>query len=389
MADRVIVYAGQLAQSTDFLLDSRDSLYGMSRMMEHVLRGQTDPAENSATPPVPLQLFSGLTPSVPGADLNVHFDYGGVYGLLPVDATGMGGLGADPRLVYQQGLIDSFIVNFPATAPAGQVTVYLVQGKLDIVEPMSVVPLLYYNSANPLMPLNGQGGDGLNQPISRNPTITISRKTGPTGASPVCPAPDAGYVGLYAVFVPNGATVLHVTGGSKNVFVVDQVVSPQPNPFIAGLNSQHHLGLPGSAPKIDLGSEVQGVLPLVNGGFGGRFLTTTLLDAQAAPIPVGGVEAPPLGYFAYPAAVDQRSDIDYVLTRGLAIVETGRIRLTNAADGSFVNCTVYDKIQSAPSGVTFTGAFNAGPNAIQLLYTTTPTGTPVAATFIATGMSAT
>jgi hypothetical protein len=70
--------------------------------------------------------------------------------------------------------------------------------------------LPYYNSANPAMPFSGLGNNGLTQNTVRKGVAVVTVKAGAAAAtgSQVTPAPDAGYIGLYAVTVAFGQTTI-------------------------------------------------------------------------------------------------------------------------------------------------------------------------------------
>jgi hypothetical protein len=250
--DRRVVFAGEIPRADDILQLQRNELYGLSRMVGNVLRGHLNPA--SATYPT---LIAGFIPSYPGG-FNLTLGAGEVYSLAQIDPTAFGTLSADTRQTMQEGLYPGGTLAFAAPpGTVGESRIDLVQVKLTQVDDGSVV-LLYYNSANPAMPLSGPGGGGGSQAIDRRLSVTINVKAGTASVTPVAPTPDAGFVAAYYVTLTNGDTA--ITSGDVSI--------PATAPWIGGLTSQHHTGTPGSAPKIDLATETQGLLPTARLGFG-------------------------------------------------------------------------------------------------------------------------
>jgi len=244
------VFGGQIPRTLDTLTIQRNALVALSRLAEDLLLGETD-ADN-VTYPV---LVAGFKPAYPG-NMNVNFGAGRVYEQAAVDTGTFGSAGVDARLVYQQGEYEASSLTF-AAAPAtvGHSRIDLVQVTRAEVDENGAV-LLYYNSAQPNVPLNGPAGNNAAQSQDRTQKATLAIKQGTSGVSPVAPTADAGYTALFYVTIANGQTTITAPN-------VTQVATA---PFIAGLTSQHHTGAPGSAPKIDLTTEVTGDLPAANGG---------------------------------------------------------------------------------------------------------------------------
>lgn len=201
MADRRIVYAGQVPLETDLLFGERAGVEGLGRLAMALFGGNT--------------VVDGLTvaPTSP-ASLAVTVSPGCIFSALPLDASAYSSLPADTRTVIQQGILRD-PVNLTITPPttSGQSRVYLVQATCQVTDTDPTV-LPYYNAANPDMAFTGPDNSGTPQNTTRAVRAVIGLKAGVAAAtgSQVTPAPDAGYTGLYAITVATGAVT--VTAGN-------------------------------------------------------------------------------------------------------------------------------------------------------------------------------
>ncbi len=249
--NRRIVYTAQIPLSADFLQAQKDALQALCQLAHDVMAGSGTPA-----------LLAGLacSPTDP-ASMTVNFGPGSVYQRGALDGAAFGSLPADPTVVLQQGYSTTTqnLGGLVAPATAGQSIDYLVQVQFRQVDERPLI-LPYYNSANPQVPLVGPGGDGTPQSTDRTGALAVQVLAGPAApsGSQTTPAVVAGWIPAYVITVAYGQTTL----GSGNIAVHAQA------PFLASLTSRHHLGLPGTAPKIDLAREVEGNLP---GGIGFAF----------------------------------------------------------------------------------------------------------------------
>jgi hypothetical protein len=244
---RRYVYPGEIPRALDFLDVQKNTLVGLARLGEDLLFGATDPA-NATTK----TLVAGFAPTYPGG-LSLGLARGNVYTMAVVDSGVFGDAGTDTRVVLHQGEGDASVVTVGAAPGAGLSRIDLIQVQ-RIEADQNPAVLLYYNSANTAQALLGPGGLGTPEYLDRAQAIVISVKAGTAAASPVAPTADAGWSPLFLVTVPNGT--VNLTSGNV---AVDPLA-----PFVAGLTQQHHTGAPGSAPKIDLTTEVQGLLPTSN-----------------------------------------------------------------------------------------------------------------------------
>lgn len=199
--DRVIAYDGALPQTTDILNTNKNMLLGLSYLNQAILGSATVIAGLACVPTVP-------------AGLQVNVGPGTIYQMDPTDQAAYGDLGTDPIQVMKQGIVrgtTTLIITPPGTA--GQSQVYLVEAILNDVDAGAGV-ISYYNAANPPSPFAGPAGSGSSQFSTRNCPCVVQLKAGvpATTGTQVTPAPDVGFVGLYAITVANGA--VSITGGN-------------------------------------------------------------------------------------------------------------------------------------------------------------------------------
>lgn len=249
--NRRIVYSAQIPLSADFLQSQKDTLQALGQLAQDLMTGPGTQA-----------LLVGLacTPTNPPS-MSVNLGPGSVYQQGALDGTAFGSLQADATSVFQQGFSTATqnLGGFAAPSAPGQSIAYLVQVQFQQVDARPLV-LTYYNSANPQVPLVGLGGSGSSQNTDRTGFLAVQVVAGAAAAtgSQIPPNVTAGWLPAYVVTVTTGQTTI----GAMNV-------SPHPQaPFLASLTSRHHLGLPGTAPKINLALEVEGSLP---GGTGFSF----------------------------------------------------------------------------------------------------------------------
>lgn len=261
--DRPLLYTQEEVLSFYIGEGWRNTLLALAYLTQHTLGGTTTVASGlSAGPQSP-------------ASLSVNIQPGGVYELITVDPTPAGSLPASTASAFVQGLLEAQqTVTLSASGlSSGQSMWALIEATVvfnDMVpsdDPTGGI-LPYWNSANPAQPLQGQGGAGAQQNTRRQALVQFKVKYGApaTTGSETPPTADSGYVGLYLIDLAYGQTQIT----QSNILVAGPSVGtgvpsnyPQA-PFLAGLLNQHHLGIPGQAPQINLASEVQGVLPLAN-----------------------------------------------------------------------------------------------------------------------------
>jgi hypothetical protein len=200
--DRQIIYPGQLLPETTLLQMTKDSMIGAAKLASALLGSSTMASGFAVTPTGP-------------ASLQVLCAPGEIYSLAVIDSLVFSTLPADTtHSILKQGiLLDGVTLSCPAPGTTGQSINYLVQVTYQDTDATPVL-LPYYNSANPALPYSGQGNNGLTQNTVRKGSAVVAVKAGAsaTTGSQVTPAPDAGYIGLYAVTVAFGQTT--ITAGS-------------------------------------------------------------------------------------------------------------------------------------------------------------------------------
>ena len=261
--DRPIIYTQENIRGYDLAKGWQDALKANGEEAQGILGGTTTVAAGLAA-----------TPTSP-ASLSVNIGTGSIFQLSTLDSTSAGDLPVDGGTYFMQGILwNTQSVTLSTSALlAGQSQWALIQatfGFVDVIrsgDPNAGV-LPFYNSANPSVPLQGQGGTGAFLNTERTATIVLSVAYGipATTGSEAPPSASANNIGLYLIDLTYGQTA--ITSG--DIFVAGPSVgtgvpSGYPYaPFLAGLLNSHHDGNPGQAPKIKLTSEVQGILPTGN-----------------------------------------------------------------------------------------------------------------------------
>lgn len=192
--DRQQVYPGQILPETTLLNMAKDSMIGLAKLSAAILGTST--------------IANGLacTPNSPAA-LNVIVGAGEIYSLQNIDSTAFSSLASDTahQIVKQGILLDPVTLATPAPATGGFSVVYLIQATFTETDSNPVV-LPYYNASNPAQAYSGPANAGTTNNTVRKGLVTVTAKVGIAAATgtQTTPAPDAGYVGLYAVTVANG-----------------------------------------------------------------------------------------------------------------------------------------------------------------------------------------
>lgn len=260
--DRPIMYSAEQARSFDVDSLSKNVMLGLAWEAQDLL-GQS------------ITVAAGITPTATGT-LAVSLSAGRIYQLASADASAFAGavLPQDTTQILQQGWSPAQSLTLSTTGlAAGQSRWVLIEAgfsQADAIAPNDpnngLLP--YFNAANPLLPLQGAGGNGQTQPTVRQGLAVIKIVYGniATTGSETPPNADTGYVGLYLIDLAYGQTA--VTQGqilTAGPSVGTGVPSNYPYaPILAGLLNSHHGGTPGQAPQINLASEVTGTLASVH-----------------------------------------------------------------------------------------------------------------------------
>ncbi len=243
-----------------------------------------------------------------------------------IDATAYGPLQANTNQILQYGSAAAQTVTLSTSGlTAGQSQWALIQVTFAQVDSIATNDpnggvLLYYNSSNPSQPFQGPGNSGAQQNTLRSgvASVTVVYGVAATTGSEVPPSASAGAVGLYLIDLTFGQTQITnseilVAGPS----VGTNVPSNYPYaPFLAGLLNSHHSGTPGQAPKINLATETQGVLPasaLVNTLGGGATGYTNITSTFAVGTVYTNSTGRPLvvgGYLTYSVPAGQSANMN-------------------------------------------------------------------------------
>jgi len=204
--DRTIVYPGAVPLETDLLRTNRFSMTALAMLTQDLIGTSTQASGFTCVPTGPASLAVQVTP-------------GRLYSLQNLDGTAYSSLAADTthQIVKQGILLDAVTLACAAPATAGFSVNYLIQATyLD--SDTALVTLPYYNSSNPSQAYSGPANSGTPQATLRAGTVSLQAKVGIAAAtgSQTTPAPDAGYVGLFAVTVANGTTT--ITSGSISTY---------------------------------------------------------------------------------------------------------------------------------------------------------------------------
>lgn len=223
--DRVLIYPSAIPQDLDLLNTNKNTMVSLGMLMQAIFGTSTYVDGLNCTPTAP-------------ASLSVNVEGGSIYSLEEIDATAYGSIAADTtdQIVKQGIIIGSTNFATPAPGTVGQSVVYLVQAAFQETDGGSTV-LPYYNSSDPSSPYSGPANSGQPQNTVRQDICHLSLKTGvaATTGTQVTPAPDAGYVGLWAITVANGQST--VTSGNIVQLSTAPFISPKLTGMIAAIQA--------------------------------------------------------------------------------------------------------------------------------------------------------
>lgn len=348
MTDRTLFYTQETLRSFDQLSMVKDAMLGTAWLSQ----------DNQGSA---LSVVSGFTatPDSPIA-MGVNLASGRIYAQAATDTTAFGTLSADVTLIKQQGYASAQrLLLTTAGLSVGQSQWALIQvqfSQSDAVrsgDPTGGI-LNFWDVTDPTQPLVGLGGNNLPLNTVRQGVAQVSVIYGSAAAtgSEVPPNPSAGCVPLYLVdlaFDQSTVSALQILAAAPSVGT--GVPSNYPNmPLLAGLLNKHHGGVLGQAPKIDLASEVTGLLP--NGNFApsghGQVRLSVNSTTQLILKPYNGNAIKIAGVsYAVPSA-------------GITIANTGLVASTLYRAYAFVSSGVVALELSATTHVTDTTAGNVG-----------------------------
>ena len=213
--DRLITYPGAIPLESDILNPQRFQMIALGNALQAVL-GTGNAIDGMA-----------CVPTAP-ATLSVQVLPGSIYSLQNVESNAYGSLSADvTHTTVKQGILyDTSTLTLTPPGTSGQAINYLIQVAFSEVDDTPLV-LPYYNASNPSVAYAGASNSGTAQNTVRRQKAVVSAKAGTaaTAGTQVTPAPDAGYVGLYAVTVAYGATQL--TSGQINQLSTAPFIAPK------------------------------------------------------------------------------------------------------------------------------------------------------------------
>jgi hypothetical protein len=202
--DRTLVYAGQVPRALDNLQLGRFAMVGLAKLAEAVLGTSTV---------VPAGAFS----VTPGGGLNIAVSPGQVYQLQNIEPTTQSALNVDGHQVLKQGVaLDAQTLTLAPPNAVGYAQNYLIQVAYADLPSGSTV-LSFQNPTPVLDPSTntykyvtypGPGGNGAQSYTILQGGVSVIAKPGTAASSgsQTTPPPDAGYVGLFVVTLPYGAT---------------------------------------------------------------------------------------------------------------------------------------------------------------------------------------
>ena len=193
--DRVITYSGALPQALDPLRLNKQRMIDAGYLNQAMLGSGGAVAGLVCTPTSPLSL-------------SVTVGIGSVFEIDNVDATPYSDAGVDIHNIVKQGILyDPVTLTLSPPTQSGFSQVYVVEVNLTDVDAGAQV-LPYFNATNPNQPFAGPFGSGTSQYTNRLCQCAVALKAGVpavTGTQKI-PAADPGWLGLYSITLPNGAT---------------------------------------------------------------------------------------------------------------------------------------------------------------------------------------
>jgi hypothetical protein len=256
--DRTIVYPSSIPLDSDLLSAQRYAMNGLGMLMNGLYGSNTVAVGLPCTPTVP-------------ASMQVNVGQGAIVSLQTVDGSAFGSLPSDSSPLVKMGInLSSTVFTLTAPSTTGQSINYLIEATLTETDNTPVV-LPYFNAANPSQPYSGPNNSGTPQNTKRAQIVSLQLKAGAAAnaGTQATPAVDVGWTGLYVITVNFAQTSITNTS-----------IATYPSaPFLAQFLQSHHGGVPGQAPKINLPTETQGILPAAQlPTLSGRLLNTRIFS---------------------------------------------------------------------------------------------------------------
>lgn len=253
--DKTIIAPMEQMRDFDYVQGAHDVLVSVAGLCSDITSG------------LPYTVVGGMVASQNTApSLSIVVSPGRIYQFAPSDAVASGSIPQDLSVIVQQGYNAGQTLTL--TPPAsGQSQWNVVQAQFSQQDAVrtndpngGVVP--FYNAANPTQPTLSS----INTVRKGVCVLQVITGAAATTGSEIPPTPTNGWVPLYMVDLTGGQTQITTSQIIKcGPSVGTGVPSNYPAaPFLAGFLASHHSGTQGQAPKINLTSEVQGILPYAN-----------------------------------------------------------------------------------------------------------------------------
>lgn len=298
--DRTITYPGAIPLDTDILAPQRYAMIQTGMILRAML-GTTTIADGLAC--------AATAP----ASMSVSVGSGALVANLVVDSSAYGSLASDTtNALVKMGvnLAATTIGPFTPPATAGQSQNFLIQAALSETDTSATV-LPYYNASNPSAPYSGPANAGTAQNTRRVQTVTLSLKAGAaaTTGSQTTPTPDSGYVGLWVITVPNGATTLTASNIAEYELApflrtklpsVRWRLSGNLNLYVSTTGNDSNSGLSPGTALATLSAAWEKIVNTID--LNGHVVTVNIADGTYAPLLCGG----------YPIGADSEDSVIFL-----------------------------------------------------------------------------
>jgi hypothetical protein len=213
--DRGLAYQGALPRTIDLLSAYKFAQQGLGHLAQAALGTATGVSG------------LGLSPTSP-ASMTVNVAPGSIYSYQTQDTVAYGDLGTDATPIVKQGILyNATTLTFSAPSTSGYSQNFIIYATFTETDGNPIL-LNYFNSAAPLTPLAGAGGNGLAQNTVRYNQLNIAFAAGvaaPTG-SQAWPSIPGGAIPLYVLTTTNGQT--QITSANWYVHPAAPFITPLP-----------------------------------------------------------------------------------------------------------------------------------------------------------------
>lgn len=212
--DRIETYIGQSVMEWAFTKPDQNKMVALGELAQTIIGTRTVATGLACTPQSPASMFVSIAAGQIYQQANLEAT---VCGTLPADTTHQitkQGILLDPVTIPNA---NTGVTALVAPTTSGQSVNYLVEAQyadqdisIDPTDGASNVVLPFYNASNPSQPYQGPNNSGLSSNTFRKGIVNLQIKAGiaATTGSQATPTPDSGFVGLWVITVPYGATTL-------------------------------------------------------------------------------------------------------------------------------------------------------------------------------------